>query len=133
MHELSVCQALIDQVESVAREHRACQINEIFIEIGPLSGVEPPLLEQAFDIASAGTVADGAKLMIRTLPVRVSCRECGAITTALPSRLVCGVCGDWRTQLVSGDELLLASLEFTRDDETEPCSRGIAQGIEADR
>jgi hydrogenase nickel incorporation protein HypA/HybF len=133
MHELSVCQALIDQVESIAREHRALQVNEIFVEIGPLSGIESPLLEQAFDIASAGTVADGAKLMIRTLPIRVSCRECGAITTALPSRLVCGVCGDWRTELVSGDEMLLASLEFTRADEAETCSRGIARGIEANR
>ncbi|MEZ5541312.1 MAG: hydrogenase maturation nickel metallochaperone HypA [Pseudomonadota bacterium] len=133
MHELSVCQALIDQVEAIAAEHRAREINEIFIEIGPLSGVEPPLLEQAFDIASAGTVADGAKLIVRTMPVRVSCRECGAITDALPSRLVCGVCGDWRTQLVSGDELLLTSLEFTRDDDDQTCSRGIAREIDAER
>jgi hydrogenase nickel incorporation protein HypA/HybF len=133
MHELSVCQALIDQIESIAKEHHARQVNEIFVEIGPLSGVEAPALEQAFDIASAGTVADGAKLMIRSIPVRVSCRECGAISNALPSRLVCGVCGDWRTQLVSGDEMLLASLEFTRDDDDETCSRGIAQGIEAER
>ena len=133
MHELAVCQALIDQVESIAHEQRAQQVNEIFVEIGPLSGVEPSLLEQAFDIASAGTIADGAKLVIRTMPVRVSCRQCGAITNALPSRLVCGVCGDWRTQLVSGDEMLLASLEFTRDNDDQTCSRGIAQGIEAER
>jgi hydrogenase nickel incorporation protein HypA/HybF len=133
MHELAVCQALIDQVETIAGQHHARQVNEIFVEIGPLSGVEPALLEQAFDIASAGTVADGAKLVIRTLPVRVSCRQCGAITTALPSRLVCGVCNDWQTQLVSGDEMLLASLEFTRDDDDETCSRGIAQGINAER
>ena len=131
MHELAICQALIDQVESIANEHHAREVIEIFIEIGPLAGVEPPLLEQAFDIASAGTVASGAKLVIRSMPVRVSCRQCGAITDALPSRLVCGVCGDWRTQLVSGDEMLLASLEFTRDDDPETCSRGIAQGIEA--
>jgi len=131
MHELAVCQALIDQVESIATDQHARAVMEIFIEIGPLSGVEPPLLEQAFDIACAGTIADGAKLVIRTIPVRVSCRQCGAITDALPSRQVCGVCGDWRTQLVSGDEMLLASLEFTRDDE-QTCSRGIALGIEAD-
>jgi hydrogenase nickel incorporation protein HypA/HybF len=133
MHELSVCQALMDQVESIATEHHARQVLEIFIDIGPLSGVEPPLLEQAFDIASAGTVADGAKLVIRGMPVRVSCRQCGAITDALPARLVCGVCGDWQTQLVSGDELLLASLEFTRDDDQQTCSRGIDQDIEAER
>jgi hydrogenase nickel incorporation protein HypA/HybF len=133
MHELAICQALIDQVESIASEHHAREVMEIFVEIGPLSGVEPQLLEQAFDIASAGTIADGAKLVIRSMPVRVSCRQCGAITDALPTRLVCGVCGDWRTQLVSGDEMLLASLEFTRDDDEQTCSHGVQQGIEAGR
>lgn len=133
MHELSVCQALMDQVESIAHEHHARQVMEIFVEIGPLSGVEPQLLEQAFDIASAGSIAAGAKLVIRSMPVRVSCRQCGAITNALPSRLVCGVCGDWQTQLVSGDEMLLASLEFTRDDDQQAHSRGVQQGIEANR
>ena len=33
---------------------------------------------------------------------------------ATANRLVCGSCGDYRTQLVSGDELLLASLELER-------------------
>ena len=35
------------------------------------------------------------------------CESCGAETAAEPNKLVCGECGDWHTQLVSGDEMLL--------------------------
>jgi hydrogenase nickel incorporation protein HypA/HybF len=112
MHELSVCQDIISQVEAIAREHRARAVSVIELQIGPLSGVEIPLLEQAFTIARAGTVAGGAELRIESLPVRVYCESCGAKTEATVSRLVCGQCGDWKTRLVSGDEMLLARLEL---------------------
>ena len=115
MHELAVCQALIDQVESVAREQQAHQVVEIGVDIGPLSGVEPQLLEQAFSIASAGTVADGASLHLNSTPIRVSCSSCGQVTEALPARLICGNCGNWQTRVISGDELLLTTVELCRD------------------
>jgi hydrogenase nickel incorporation protein HypA/HybF len=117
MHELSVCQDVIAQVERIAREHRARGVSVIELQIGPLSGVEIPLLEQAFTIARAGTVAEGAELRIEALPVRVHCESCGAQTDATISRLLCGHCGDWRTRLVSGDEMLLARLELELESE----------------
>ena len=115
MHELSVCQELIDQVEAIAREENAVQVVVIHLGIGPLSGVEPQLLEQAFDVARAGSIASEAQLLIDSLPVRVSCRKCGQITDALPARLVCGSCGDWHTKVVSGDELLISQVELIRN------------------
>ena len=78
-------------------------------------GVEPDLLRQAFPIATAGSVADGAELRIEHLPIQVRCLECGAETEAQANRLLCGVCGDYRTRLLSGDEMLLASVELTRE------------------
>lgn len=113
MHELSVCQALINQVEDIARQHRADAVQNIIVRIGPLSGVEPDLLTQAFPLASAGTVARDARLVIERLPIRVRCESCGAESDAEQNRLVCGACGDWHTRLVSGDEMLLASVELT--------------------
>ena len=47
MHELSVCLALMQQVERVCREHSARRVALIRLQVGPLSGVEPPLLERA--------------------------------------------------------------------------------------
>jgi hydrogenase nickel incorporation protein HypA/HybF len=107
MHELAICQALIGQVADVAREQRASSVSDIYVSVGPLSGVEGPLLQNAFPIAAAGTIAMAAKLHLQTMPIRVVCEECGKESEAAMNRLVCESCGDWRTRLVSGDELLL--------------------------
>ena len=74
---------------------------------GPLSGVEYPLMQNAFPIAAAGTVASDASLHLEATPIRVLCSECGEQSEVPMNRLVCAHCGDWRTELLSGDELLL--------------------------
>lgn len=112
VHELSVCQAMVTQVETIARAHGARGVRCVYLRIGPLSGIEPQLLAQAFPLACAGTVAQQADLCIETLPLRVHCDTCGEESPALPNRLVCGVCGDWHTHLISGDELLLTGVEI---------------------
>jgi hydrogenase nickel incorporation protein HypA/HybF len=122
MHELSICLSLLDQVERIAREHGADRVERILLRIGPLSGVEAPLLANAYPLAAAGTIAEAATLDIESAPVRVHCTECGAETEAAPNRLLCGDCGGWHTRLVSGDEMLLANLEL-RIPDTEDSRR----------
>ena len=113
MHELSVCVALLDQVQKIAREHDAVLVETITLKIGPLSGVEIPLLKHAYPLAAAGTVAEHAKLKIESIPVTVKCTECGVKSDASPNKLICAACGDFRTQLVSGDEMLLGRVEMS--------------------
>jgi hydrogenase nickel incorporation protein HypA/HybF len=107
MHELAICQALIGQVTNVARKENAGAVSEIYVSVGPLSGVEGPLMQNAFPIAAAGTVADTATLYLDETPIRIRCEECGAESEVKMNHLVCSGCGDWRTTLISGDELLL--------------------------
>jgi len=114
MHELSICQALMSQVETIAQEHEATNVTSITLGLGPLSGVEEHLLRHAYPVATAGTIADDAELIIQSTPVRVRCSECGKESTAKPNRLLCGFCEDWRTELISGDELLLIRLELDK-------------------
>jgi len=116
MHELAICQALINQLETIASERNAQSISLIVVGIGPLSGVEAQLLKNAYPIASAGTVADNAEIVIQQLPVKVKCNECGCESDAKPNKLICKNCGNWRTSLVSGDELLLLSVELEKSD-----------------
>ena len=120
MHELAICQALMNQVESIAAERNARSVVSIVVGMGPLSGVEAQLLKHAYPVASAGTVAEGAELVIENLPVRIKCTHCGSESDALPNKLVCKACGDWRTTLISGDELMLMRIEL----ETEPGQTG---------
>ncbi len=114
MHELAICQSLMDQVETIAYERNAKSVTSIVVAMGPLSGVEAQLLKNAYPIASAGTVAENAELVIEYLPVRVKCTQCGSESEALPNKLICKQCGDWRTTLVSGDEMMLMSVELEK-------------------
>ena len=120
MHELAVCQALIEQLENIALEEQAARVTAIHLGIGPLSGIEPRLLEQAFSIARAGSIAADAALVIENRPVRVTCEQCGQATDAVPNRLLCGNCGDWHTTLISGDEMILERVELSGSGTNEP-------------
>lgn len=112
MHEFSICRSLLAEVGAIAERHHAVAVVSLTIGIGPLSGVEPGLLERAFSLARCGTVACDAALRFEMPPIRVRCRSCAGESTAAANRLICAHCGDWRTELISGDELLLISVEL---------------------
>jgi len=112
MHELSICQGLIRQVQQVAADNNARSVELIRLRIGGLSGVEPPLLERAFEIARAGTIAAEAGLEIEQGPIVVKCQDCGASSTVAVNRLLCQYCGDWRVNVTEGEEMLLLSVEI---------------------
>jgi hydrogenase nickel incorporation protein HypA/HybF len=113
MHELSVCLSLLQQLEKIAAERNAKAVDKIYLQVGPLSGIEPALLRNAYPMAAAGTIAEGAELIIEACDIVVSCTECGAESPAKPNRLLCGVCGDFRTRIVSGEEMILQRMEMT--------------------
>ncbi len=123
MHELSICQSLLSQVTDIASDRGADAVERIVIEVGPLSGIEPELLAQAFAVVRAGSCAAGAALSIETTRVTVSCITCGAQSQTAPNRLVCGVCGGYRTRIVAGDELRLRRVEL-RVPEARPAFAG---------
>ena len=52
------------------------------------------------------------ELQISVADIVVKCSQCGAESPAKANRLLCGDCGDYRTRLVTGDEMVLQSLEL---------------------
>jgi hydrogenase nickel incorporation protein HypA/HybF len=126
VHELAVAQALVEQVDAVIDRHHESHDNDasssdawratsIRVRIGPLAGVVPELLATAFPLAAAGSRMEHAALEFVHAPIQVRCQTCGAETEATMNRLLCGACGDWHTQILSGDELLLESVELVMD------------------
>jgi hydrogenase nickel incorporation protein HypA/HybF len=112
VHELSICQNLLAQVAEIAASRGASSVVRITVELGPLCGVEPASLASAFQIARAGSCAAGAELQLEIIDASVRCVLCGAETQVPPNRLVCGACGGYQTQLISGDEMRLRSVEL---------------------
>jgi hydrogenase nickel incorporation protein HypA/HybF len=123
VHELAVAQALVEQVEAVIDRYgashdldrsssEAWRASLIRVRIGPLAGMVPELLASAFPLAAAGTRAEHAELDLVAASIQVRCQSCGAETEAAMNRLICAACGDWHTRILSGDELLLESVEL---------------------
>jgi hydrogenase nickel incorporation protein HypA/HybF len=113
MHELSICQAMLSQVEQIAAEHGVSSVDRIVLLIGPLSGVEPPLLTRAFSVARCGTVAQRAEIEIQIGPILVSCNSCGTTGEASVNNLTCRKCGEWQVTVLEGGELILKSVELS--------------------
>ena len=116
MHELSLCQDLMDQVTELACKHKARAVSSVKVQIGQLAGVEPLLLESAFTIARAGTVAEHAVMITEVVAPLVICNGCGTESEVTPSSLLCLACGGNDTRLVRGNELILARVELEVED-----------------
>jgi hydrogenase nickel incorporation protein HypA/HybF len=119
MHELAVCQSLLAEVERIAATHRAVSVSRLVVAVGPLSGVEAPLLDRAFEIARMGGIAQSADLEIEQCPVTVWCENCNISSEVKPNALLCAECGSWKVTLKSGDELLLKSIELEERESAE--------------
>lgn len=113
MHELGISRSVLKLVADVAGQHQGA-VRTVVLRIGPLSGVEPAALRRAFPLAAVGSVAEGAALVIEATDVVVRCR-CGATTHASMGNLACGTCGNWQTDLISGDEMLLVRVELEQE------------------
>jgi hydrogenase nickel incorporation protein HypA/HybF len=110
MHEYSVVQALLDQVEREARAHEALAVGEVTVRIGELSGVDPELLLSAYELVREGTICAAAPLRVERMGAAWACSRCGA---GLPAGQVlrCGDCGS-PGRLVQGGEITLERIEM---------------------
>jgi len=110
VHEYSVVQALMEQVEAVARQRGAASVARVRLAIGEQAGIESALLESAFDLVRTGTLCANATLELRSVPARWSCRGCGR-AIARGALLACPDCGSPAT-LVGGGEMIVEPLEL---------------------
>src|SRR5438094_498605 len=107
MHELSIAQSLIQLVEEQVRTSPApVRVVRVTVRVGEASGVVAAALRSAFPAAAAGTVANGAALVLEPVGLAAWCGTCEAEREVSgPFRLVCGVCGARMPRLVRGREL----------------------------
>lgn len=110
MHELSIAQAVMAIVAEHAGERRVTRVE---VEVGHLRQVVPDALRFAFELVAQDTVAEGAELSLREVPVRARCRACGTTSPQRRFPLACGTCGGVDLEIVSGEELRVLSLEVT--------------------
>lgn len=120
MHEFGLCDGIIEAVQ-----HRAAgrRVARVCVRVGVLQRVVESALQQAFAHAAEGTEAEDAHVDLVTIPVTTACRLCNTVTETSDIILVCPSCGGASIEIISGDELILESLEYEAPVESRTSAR----------
>ncbi len=109
MHELGLCEAVVDAIEKRAGERPVARVR---VRVGLLHHVHPDAFEQSFAIAATGTVAEDAAAELVVLPIVGRCRGCGTEFTTEEVVVICPGCASMNVEVLSGDELVLETVEY---------------------
>lgn len=117
MHEASLVQGLLNIVFKAARQHSdACPdgqklvVKEIICEAGLLACFEIDTLLACFEMFAAGTMAENAKLEIKTAPLACVCDACGARFELRERHFVCPVCAHENISFSGGNGLTIQAI-----------------------
>ncbi|BCX04109.1 MAG: hypothetical protein KatS3mg053_2047 [Candidatus Roseilinea sp.] len=118
MHELSIAASLVESAEQAARRAGAQRVTQVFLRLGALSGVAKDALLFSYDVAAAGTLLAGSRLVIEDVPVVVHCEHCRRDVT-LPGiqDFRCPICGQPCAQIIAGRALEIAGIEIEVEDQ----------------
>lgn len=112
MHEYSVVQALLEQIEGVAAQNEATKVTKIVTKIGVMSGIEAHLLEIAFNTFKEKTICDGAEFVMSIQPLTIECLECKEVSELEKIHYCCQKCESTNVKVIDGEDMFLMSLEM---------------------
>jgi hydrogenase nickel incorporation protein HypA/HybF len=118
MHELSIVDALIEQVgREVHRAGQSGKVRGVELAIGRLSGVNCDSIRFAFELLAPDTIVAGAEIKINQLKAAYRCHDCNAQAEIDEMIFTCPKCGSKAVTIEGGRDLLLQSIDV--DDEQE--------------
>lgn len=110
MHEASLVRTLLNKVAALLAEHGGGSVEQIQVELGPLSGVEPLLIQSAFEQLAPGHAMTEARLIINEIPLEAKCRRCGTLFEIECFKFRCTTCESFDVHVVRGDEFRLLNV-----------------------
>lgn len=111
MHEMALCESILDVMETEAKTQAYSRVKRVRLEIGALSGVEISALRFGFDAVTRGSIADGATLDIDEKPGEAWCFDCDKPVKVNARFDPCPSCGGYRLQVTDGEEMRIKELE----------------------
>jgi hydrogenase nickel incorporation protein HypA/HybF len=111
MHEMALCEGVIDIIEAEARRQSFSRVTTVWLEIGALSQVEPDAMRFCFDVVAAHSIAARARLEIVRSPGAAWCMTCVKAVTVERRYDACPFCGGYQLQITGGEEMRVKELE----------------------
>ena len=111
MHELSIVESLIELCEENALNNKACNVQEIYVKIGRLSGIEVDLFKRCFETFKENSNdCKNAKLSIELAPLEILCLKCDQTSILEENVFKCPKCQSIEYKITQGEDLHLMRL-----------------------
>ena len=112
MDEREIANHVLAVVDQAAYKNSAARIVGVHLAIGGRRVFNPDRLQTVFAEVARGTVAEGARLFVKVLPVRRHCQNCGHDFEGDRNESPCPECKHPRTEMVGGEELRLLDMDL---------------------
>jgi hydrogenase nickel incorporation protein HypA/HybF len=110
VHELGMCE---DVLHAIERRAEGRTVAAVGVRTGTMLRVVPDAFRQAFQLVSAGSVAQDAEVEVTTVPATARCVACGEAFEAEAPFPACPSCASVEVDVTGGDELTLEWLRYT--------------------
>ena len=116
MDERELANSVVEIVDRAAYRNGVHHVSCVHIAIGGRRGLDLETLDAAFQTVARGTVAEGARLLVRVLPVTRRCHNCGTNFEAAASDCECPHCGHPHTDPITGEEVRVLDMEVEEEE-----------------
>ncbi|MHB8171680.1 MAG: hydrogenase maturation nickel metallochaperone HypA [Thermincolia bacterium] len=111
MHEMSLMTSIFNILNRHLEDYPGVKVKIVTLRIGSMTNAVPEVLEFCFSAFAEGTAAEGARLEIIHVPLKVKCRDCQQESEPLEHHFQCPSCGSLAVDIIQGRELALESME----------------------
>lgn len=109
MHELSIAESVV-RISGQQADGR--RVTKVHMKVGHLRQVVPSALAFSFGLVAEGTPVEGAELEMEEIPASGRCHDCGVESQLGNFPLQCRGCEGFELEILTGEELLVESLEL---------------------
>lgn len=119
MHERSLVKQLIEQIEEELHSRHLAGLTAVHLEIGEFAGVEPSLIELAFQEMAIDYWQTQVHLDLKIIPLTAHCQSCNKDFHVERFRFVCPFCSQTAVNVIAGESMQLVSLSVATSKTTE--------------
>ena len=111
MHEMSIAQGMIDIIREEMQKYDAKTLRSVRLSIGKMSAIVPDALSFSFEVITAGTEMEGARLIMDIIPLKAHCYACEKEFEIENYVFACPVCKGTKFKTISGQDLSIREIE----------------------
>lgn len=119
MHERTLVKQLIEQIEEELHSRHLAGLTAVHLEIGEFAGVEPSLIELAFQEMAIDHWQTEVHLNLKIIPLTAYCQSCKKDFHVERFRFICPYCDNTAVTVVAGESMQLVSLSVATSKITE--------------